>query len=139
LTTVSHSFGTTVVAVGGNVLVIEGGTYTVLGIVMCVMTVDGKLGNSVTGTKTTVLGTQTVGKFDGVDTITLDGIATDDGTYVRWIGTNVDGKAGGGITVAIVLGINTVVGIVMCVMTVEGKLGNSVTGTKTTVLGIHVE
>jgi hypothetical protein len=32
--------------------------------------------------------------LDGAETIIVDGIETDDGTYVRWIGTTVDGKAG---------------------------------------------
>jgi len=80
-----------------------------------------------------VLGTQIAGKLDGAETITVDGIDTDDGTYVRWIGTNVDGRAGGGITVAIVLGI--VFGENQITVTDDGI---SVTGIGTSVDGTDV-
>jgi len=55
---------------------------------MTVTTVDGNDGSEVTGTMITVDGTQT----DGTLTVTDDGIVTDDGNSVTWIGTTVDGK-----------------------------------------------
>jgi hypothetical protein len=59
LTTLTHSSGIGV-AVGGNVLEIDGGITTVDGMVMCVITVVGKLGNEVTGTKMIVDGIKSV-------------------------------------------------------------------------------
>jgi hypothetical protein len=114
---------------------IDVGISTVGGIEITVITDVGNDGKSVTGTKITVDGTQTVGKYDGVETITECGMMTVDGIYVTWIGTNVDGSGGGGTNVAIDVGTSTVDGIVKTVKTDVGNDGNSVTGTKITVDG----
>jgi hypothetical protein len=141
LTTVWHSAGIGVEIVAGNVDEIDDGTTTVDGIWMTVKTVDGNDGNSVTGTKTTVDGTQVAGIDVGVETWTDVGIETDDGNWVIWIGINVDGieaTVTGGNVDWIDGGTWTDVGIWITVKTVDGNDGNSVTGTKMTVDGTHV-
>jgi len=75
----------------------------------------------------------------GVETIIWFGIWTLDGTYVIWIGTNDVGKAGGGIVFWIVVGITTVVGMEICVITDDGNEEIDDTGTKITVDGIQLD
>jgi len=79
--------------VGGKVFEIECGIETVDGIWMLVITDDGNFGNSVTGTKITVDGTHEAGMLDGVETTKWFGMWTDDGNWVTWIGTKVDGNS----------------------------------------------
>jgi hypothetical protein len=81
------------IGAGGNVLAIDGGIETVVGIGITAMIdvgIDGKL---VTGTKTTDDGTYTE-ILDGVETITLVGILIVDGKLLILIGINVDGTCG---------------------------------------------